>query len=105
MLGEGVVGSVNCVRRINVHQSFWHFLCLLPFVSCRKTTFCKPNIYLVRDFPQARSERKMLEEELMELNNRVAELISETGEAAIQRLQDEIKDCKSMLKCSVFGPA
>ncbi|KAI5596326.1 hypothetical protein BDE02_03G199200 [Populus trichocarpa] len=48
-----------------------------------------------------RSERKMLEEELMELNNRVAELTSETGEAAIQRLQDEIKDCKSMLKCSV----
>ncbi|KAL9386220.1 hypothetical protein Peur_019344 [Populus x canadensis] len=43
----------------------------------------------------------MLEEELMELNNRVAELTSETGEAAIQRLQDEIKDCKSMLKCSV----
>ncbi|KAJ6944684.1 hypothetical protein NC652_009897 [Populus alba x Populus x berolinensis] len=44
---------------------------------------------------KARSERKVLEEELMELNNRVAELTSETGEAAIQRLQDEIKDCKS----------
>jgi len=43
----------------------------------------------------------MLEEELMELNNRVAELTSETGEAATQRLQDEIKDCKSMLKCCV----
>ncbi|KAG5227554.1 E3 ubiquitin-protein ligase [Salix suchowensis] len=48
-----------------------------------------------------RSERRRLEEELTELNNRVAELTSETGEAAIQRLQDEIKDCKSILKCSV----
>ncbi|XP_011010702.1 PREDICTED: E3 ubiquitin-protein ligase BRE1-like 2 isoform X3 [Populus euphratica] len=48
-----------------------------------------------------RSERRRLEEELMEVNNKVAELTSETGAAAIQRLQDEIKDCKSILKCSV----
>lgn len=42
-----------------------------------------------------------LEEDLMELNNKVAELTSETGEAAIQKLRDEIKDCKAILKCGV----
>jgi hypothetical protein len=73
----------------------------LPFIFFRKRTFCKPNIYLTREFCYARSERRRLEEELMEVNNKVAELTSETGAAAIQRLQDEIKDCKSILKCSV----
>lgn len=29
------------------------------------------------------------------------EISSETGEAAIQKLQDEIKDCKGILKCGV----
>ncbi|XP_012093331.1 E3 ubiquitin-protein ligase BRE1-like 2 isoform X2 [Jatropha curcas] len=48
-----------------------------------------------------RGERKKLEKELSELNAKIVELSSESGEAAIQRLQDEIKDCKSMLKCSV----
>lgn len=37
----------------------------------------------------------------MELNRTVDELTSETGEAAIQKLQDEIKDCKAILKCGV----
>lgn len=36
-----------------------------------------------------------------EWNRKVEELTSETGEVAIQKLQDEIKDCKSMLKCGV----
>ncbi|KAB1227898.1 E3 ubiquitin-protein ligase BRE1-like 2 [Morella rubra] len=49
----------------------------------------------------SRSSRKKLEEELMELNTKVAEMTSEAGEAAIQKLQDEIKSCKSILKCSV----
>ncbi|GFZ20784.1 histone mono-ubiquitination 2 [Actinidia rufa] len=48
-----------------------------------------------------RSERNKLDEELMELNNKVAELTLETGEAAIQKLQDEIKDSKAILKCGV----
>lgn len=48
-----------------------------------------------------RSQRKKLEEELMELNSMVAELTSETGETAIQKLQDEIKNCKNILKCGV----
>ncbi|KAL7199237.1 hypothetical protein ACSBR2_021509 [Camellia fascicularis] len=48
-----------------------------------------------------RSERKKLDEELMELNMKVAKMSSENGEAAIQKLQDEIKDCKAILKCGV----
>ncbi|KAK1356163.1 E3 ubiquitin protein ligase [Heracleum sosnowskyi] len=48
-----------------------------------------------------RSERKKLDDELLELNGKVDEISSETGEAAIQKLQDEIKDCKGILKCGV----
>lgn len=48
-----------------------------------------------------RSERKKLDEEMMELNRTVEKLTSETGEAAIQKLQEEIKDCKGILKCGV----
>lgn len=48
-----------------------------------------------------RGERKKLDDELMELNRKVEELSSESGEAAIQKLQDEIKDCKAILKCGV----
>ncbi|PIN10960.1 E3 ubiquitin ligase involved in syntaxin degradation [Handroanthus impetiginosus] len=53
------------------------------------------------ELDRERTERKKLDEELMELNKTVAELTSETGEAAIQKLQDEIKDCKAILKCGV----
>lgn len=45
--------------------------------------------------------RKNIEEELWELNSRVAEMSSETGEAAIQKLQSDIKFCKNILQCSV----
>ncbi|XWS71040.1 hypothetical protein CRYUN_Cryun03dG0102700 [Craigia yunnanensis] len=48
-----------------------------------------------------RSQRKKLEEDLHELNSKVAELSSETGETAKQKLQNEIKTCKNILKCSV----
>ena len=48
-----------------------------------------------------RSSRKKLEEELGELNGQIAELSSETGEAAIQKLEAEIKVCKNMIKCTV----
>lgn len=48
-----------------------------------------------------RSSRKKLEEELKELNSKIAELSSETGETAIQKLQDEIRVCKNMIKCTV----
>ncbi|XP_031739649.1 E3 ubiquitin-protein ligase BRE1-like 2 isoform X2 [Cucumis sativus] len=48
-----------------------------------------------------RSSREKLEEELKELNSKVAKLTSETGEAAIKKLQDEINACKTILKCSI----
>lgn len=48
-----------------------------------------------------RSERTKIEEELMALNKVIDEMTNGSGEAAIQRLQDEIKDCKSILKCGV----
>ncbi|CAN4089766.1 unnamed protein product [Withania somnifera] len=48
-----------------------------------------------------RSEKKKLDEELVELNNTADELTSASGEAAVQRLQDEINDSKAILKCGV----
>ncbi|KAF8010452.1 hypothetical protein BT93_J1170 [Corymbia citriodora subsp. variegata] len=48
-----------------------------------------------------REERKKLEEEIVECNKKVAELTAESGEAAVKRLQEEIKDCRTILKCSV----
>ncbi|KAM3324431.1 E3 ubiquitin-protein ligase BRE1-like 2 isoform X1 [Capsicum chacoense] len=48
-----------------------------------------------------RSEKKKLDEELVELNKTVDELTSASGEAAVQRLQDEINDSKTILKCGV----
>lgn len=42
-----------------------------------------------------------MEEELAEWNSKVAEMSSENREATIQRLQDEIKECKAILKCGV----
>lgn len=57
---------------------------------------------VLHGFPiTCRNERKKLEEELAEWNRKVAELTAETGEAAVQRLHDEIKDCRAILKCSV----
>ena len=43
-----------------------------------------------------------LEEELKELKGTAAEMSSETGEAAVQKLQEEIKFCKSILQCLVY---
>ncbi|KAI4308406.1 hypothetical protein L6164_031486 [Bauhinia variegata] len=48
-----------------------------------------------------RNSREKLEEELRELNEQIDEMSSETGEAAIQKLQDEIIVCKNMIKCTV----
>ncbi|KAK0605197.1 hypothetical protein LWI29_024049 [Acer saccharum] len=54
-----------------------------------------------RELEIERCEKKKLAEDLAELNKQIAELTAETGEAAVQKLQDEIKDCKSILKCGV----
>ncbi|CAH9148330.1 unnamed protein product [Cuscuta epithymum] len=48
-----------------------------------------------------RSEKTKLDEERTDLNKIVAELTSETVEAAVQRLQEEINDCKAIIKCGV----
>ncbi|CAL5060003.1 unnamed protein product [Urochloa decumbens] len=48
-----------------------------------------------------RSERRRLEEQYEEVKNEVMELTSETEETTIQKLQDEIKECKAILKCGV----
>ncbi|KAL8529090.1 hypothetical protein ACS0TY_006526 [Phlomoides rotata] len=53
------------------------------------------------DLDNERTERKKLDEELMELNKTVDELTTATGEAAMRKLQDEINDCKAILKCGV----
>ncbi|OEL34837.1 E3 ubiquitin-protein ligase BRE1-like 2 [Dichanthelium oligosanthes] len=50
---------------------------------------------------QERSERRRLEEQYEEVKNEVMELTSETEETTIQKLQDEIKECKAILKCGV----
>ncbi|CAN6230537.1 unnamed protein product [Urochloa humidicola] len=48
-----------------------------------------------------RIERRRLEEQYEEVKNEVMELTSETEETTIQKLQDEIKECKAILKCGV----
>ncbi|RAL39953.1 hypothetical protein DM860_008093 [Cuscuta australis] len=48
-----------------------------------------------------RSEKTKLDEELTDLNRIFTELTSESGEAAILRLQEEINDCKAIIKCGV----
>ncbi|KAL5579646.1 hypothetical protein UlMin_012088 [Ulmus minor] len=47
-------------------------------------------------------DEEKLEEELKELKGTAAEMSSETGEAAVQKLQEEIKFCKSILQCLVY---
>ncbi|CAI8586519.1 unnamed protein product [Vicia faba] len=54
-----------------------------------------------KDLDRERSSRKKLEEELTELNNQIAELKTENGEAAVQQLEEEIRVCKNMIKCTV----
>ncbi|KAI3868050.1 hypothetical protein MKX03_035266 [Papaver bracteatum] len=56
---------------------------------------------LQRDLDRERIQRKKLDEDLREVNNKVSEMSLERREAAIQILQDEIKDCKAILKCGV----
>ncbi|KAL6000781.1 hypothetical protein ACLOJK_006507 [Asimina triloba] len=56
---------------------------------------------LQAELESERIEKKKLEEELAEWNSRVSEMNSENREATIQKLQDEIKECKAILKCGV----
>uniref|UniRef100_A0A0E0EGK8 E3 ubiquitin protein ligase n=1 Tax=Oryza meridionalis TaxID=40149 RepID=A0A0E0EGK8_9ORYZ len=56
---------------------------------------------LKMELERERNERRKLEEEYEEVKNEVSELTSETEETTIQKLQDEIKECKAILKCGV----
>ncbi|KAG9459862.1 hypothetical protein H6P81_004370 [Aristolochia fimbriata] len=56
---------------------------------------------LQKELENERSEKKKLDEEVEELNNQVAEMSPQRREATIQKLQDEIKECKAILKCGV----
>lgn len=58
-------------------------------------------VELRKELEVERAERIKLEEELVEWNTKVAEMSSENREARIQKLQDEIKECKAILKCGV----
>ncbi|KAL5565112.1 hypothetical protein UlMin_028276 [Ulmus minor] len=57
-----------------------------------------PKIYILI----LNSNSIKLEEELKELKGTAAEMSSETGEAAVHKLQEEIKFCKSILQCLVY---
>lgn len=59
------------------------------------------SLHLLITFSFSRSERRRLEEQYEEVKNEVMELTSETEEITIQKLQDEIKECKAILKCGV----
>ncbi|EHA8591515.1 putative E3 ubiquitin-protein ligase BRE1-like 2 [Cocos nucifera] len=53
------------------------------------------------ELERERNERKRLEEELEEVKSEVMEMSGENEETTIQKLQDEIKECKAILKCGV----
>ncbi|XP_072991571.1 E3 ubiquitin-protein ligase BRE1-like 2 isoform X1 [Typha latifolia] len=53
------------------------------------------------ELERERNERDKLEEEFEEVKSEVVEMSSENVEATIQKLQDEIKECKAILKCGV----
>ncbi|XP_010936987.1 E3 ubiquitin-protein ligase BRE1-like 2 isoform X1 [Elaeis guineensis] len=53
------------------------------------------------ELERERNERKRLEEELEEVKSEVMEMSGESEETTIQKLQDEIKECKAILKCGV----
>nr|XP_043606735.1 E3 ubiquitin-protein ligase BRE1-like 2 [Erigeron canadensis] len=78
--------------------------CLKSLLSSSEKEYdqmCQKIEEIQEELDNERSDRKKLDEELAELNMKVTELTLGSGEAAIQKLQDEIKECKSILKCGV----
>lgn len=53
------------------------------------------------ELERERAEKRKFDEEVGEVNKTILELTSESGEAAIQKHQDEVKECKAILKCGV----
>lgn len=56
---------------------------------------------LLMELENERNSRKKIQEEIAEWNKTIAEMTSESEEAETQRLQEEIKECKAVLKCGV----
>ncbi|KAM2274677.1 hypothetical protein ACFX1S_044448 [Malus domestica] len=96
---------------LNVETVKWELADSEKELQWLKSAFAsseKEHVHIEKDIDDIRleldnerSSRKNLEEQLEELNGIVAEMSSETGEAAIQKLQTEIKFCKNILQCSV----
>ncbi|XP_050158817.1 E3 ubiquitin-protein ligase BRE1-like 2 isoform X3 [Malus sylvestris] len=96
---------------VNVETVKWELADSEKELQWLKSAFAsseKEHVHIEKDIDDIRleldnerSSRKNLEEQLGELNGIVAEMSSETGEAAIQKLQTEIKFCKNILQCSV----
>ncbi|XP_052183400.1 E3 ubiquitin-protein ligase BRE1-like 2 isoform X2 [Diospyros lotus] len=61
----------------------------------------RKKVEVQTELDKERGERYKVEEELKEVHKKIAEMSCESGEAAIQKLQDEIKECKAILKCGV----
>ncbi|XP_027180754.1 E3 ubiquitin-protein ligase BRE1-like 2 isoform X1 [Coffea eugenioides] len=56
---------------------------------------------LLLELESEREARKKIQEEIATWNKSIDEMTSENEEAEILRLQDEIKECKAILKCGV----
>lgn len=115
------------IEKVCCHFCFWLFFICLSFSSfwCARDNLCsKCQVFcnlvdglgkklpfvkygvvflnMLFESPMSnRTSKIKLEEELRELNSKIGELSSETGETAIQKLQDEIRVCKNMIKCTV----
>ncbi|KAL8245547.1 hypothetical protein R6Q59_011805 [Mikania micrantha] len=96
---------------INLENSKWELSNADKELKCLKSLLSsseKENDQINRKTEELQEElynermvRKKLDEELVELNMKITELTLGSGEAAIQKLEDEIKECKSILKCGV----
>ncbi|XP_076894352.1 E3 ubiquitin-protein ligase BRE1-like 2 [Bidens hawaiensis] len=96
---------------INLENSKWELANAEKELKCLKSLlsssekeydqFCRKMEEVQEELENERMDCKKLDEELVELNMKIAELTLGSGEAAIQKLEDEIKECKSILRCGV----
>ncbi|KAM6594354.1 hypothetical protein CsatA_002057 [Cannabis sativa] len=97
--------------KVNLETAKWELADAEKEAKCSKLTLSsseKEYEQLLREIDSVQSEldnernsRNLLQEEFEELKASVEEMSSETGEAAVQKLQEEIKFCKSILQCLV----
>ncbi|XP_076913440.1 E3 ubiquitin-protein ligase BRE1-like 2 isoform X1 [Bidens hawaiensis] len=96
---------------INLEKSKWELAnadkelkCLKSLLSSSEKEYdqnCRKMEEVQEELENERMDRKKLDEELVELNMKITELSLGSSEAAIQKLENEIKECKSILKCGV----